>query len=343
MMKFNIIAVSLLLAMSIKSAHALYLQAPDIVLPTLSESQQRLHGLDLIQEGKILFSSNDDYVATRSLQGDDPQKIIGLFDNGEQLVYSLCATHAENRLATGSQQGVVRIFDVERHQLEHVFNDNACRSYVNELSWDKVGNLVLATPTSDYDPLTLWDRRSRKRILSYCDSKSINSAALSPSGKHIVIGYKRLRSAINSNIDIFDIRAQKVQELVGRDTSIDIKKVTYSADGNSLLIVDPKAYFLCHTVHDQVIGGVEISNLEVNLTDGCFNKNYTWSIVAGKCKTGSDTVSLIEIYDHEKSEFISGLMGGSGFTYVASCGATIAAFDRSESAIRIFNINNYIP
>ncbi|KAJ9080183.1 transcription repressor [Entomophthora muscae] len=238
----------------------------------------------------VRFSSDGKYLATgcnRTAQIYDAatsQKICVLVDdsvnkNDDLYIRSVCFSPDGKYLATGAEDKLIRIWDIKKKFIVHLFQGHEQDIYSLDFSRD--GRFIVSG--SGDRTARLWDMETRKCLFTLAiDDMSakdagVTSVALSPEGRYVAAG------SLDKLVRVWDTHTgQLLDKLEGHKDSV--YSVAFSADGKTL----------CSGSLDKTLKLWELSSLNRGATPGqkggstCRNtfvghKDFVLSVACSPC------------------------------------------------------------
>ncbi|MEM1220841.1 MAG: WD40 repeat domain-containing protein, partial [Bacteroidota bacterium] len=198
-----------------------------------------------ISSGKLLFkllghsrairclasSQNDQRIVTGGLDGkmilrDEQGATLKSFTMpGKIPIHAIAINKSGTVAATASADHVIRIWDLERDSILHVFTEHT--QGINVLSFNPEEDFLVSG--SEDQTLILWDYHSGYQLRTINTATPITCLSFSPRGSQMAIG---LGSGDCQIINY--LNGEGIQRLSGH--SLPLKTISFSEDGNRILI-----------------------------------------------------------------------------------------------------------
>ncbi|KAG6027215.1 transcriptional regulatory protein rco1 [Claviceps sp. Clav32 group G5] len=192
----------------------------------------------------VCFSHDGEYIATGSnklaqiFDAHDGRKVCVLeiqrdSDNAQDksadlYVRGLCFSPDGRSLVIGSEDGLVRVWDIATKTIRHTFSGHKHDIYCVEFSSD--GKLI-ASGSADRT-VQIWDVETGSHTLTLTTSDVVTSIAISPDSRYVAGG------SLDHKVYVWDIHSGVlVEELGGRygGHADSIYSVAFSPDGKNLI------------------------------------------------------------------------------------------------------------
>ncbi|AEE54178.1 hypothetical protein [Haliscomenobacter hydrossis] len=217
---------------------------------TIENESITFNSIGIISGGLVtsnVFSNNgknllivEDYVKVRSIDLESGQ-IMNLFEEHSGIL-SLAFSIDDEKILTGSEDGIVKLWDVKTKQLEKLFENHT--DPVNSVAFSPDGRKIL-TGSEDSSAI-LWDIETKKVEKKFFHKNSpVYSVAFSPDGKQIATGGRRIAT-------LWDLESGfAMQDFIGHKN--DIHSVSFSPDGKNILTYSTDNTAILWRTYDKIL------------------------------------------------------------------------------------------
>lgn len=191
----------------------------------------QIYDVDTGQRVQVFNIENDSSgpIAAASGDGNSNGKAISHRENLESYVRSVCFSPDDRFLATGSDDKMIKLWDMQSGSLHHSFSGHELEIYSLDFSRD--GRFIVSGSGDGKAKIWSMESLACEHTLAYEDDngqrEGVTSVAISPDGRHVATG------SLDHIVRLWDIATGKfLRSYRGHDNSV--YSIAFSPDGKTL-------------------------------------------------------------------------------------------------------------